>query len=178
MAVMSALLIAGTDSKASFSDSVRLGRNELVAGTVDLSLGSSFTPIVVENIAPGDRSAVSLALRNEGTLPLVVQVDVLEEVIDDGSGAITDLTLRSWFAPVCDENSQPPSETDPVQIENSRLAPGETGNFCLSVSLPLSASNSSQGRAVNFTIIVTGVHDLDRDPSASQLDGPAAEIEA
>lgn len=159
VAVTAALLGAGLDSKAEFSDRVQLGRNELVAGVVDLSLGSSATPVVVDNLAPGDRSVLALELRNDGTLPLTVTPSVSEQAAPSAPGSVdpgpppgVDLAVESWFAPSCDGDS--------ASGQVGRLAPGETGNFCFSVGLPLTAPNSAQGHTTYFTIILTGVHDV------------------
>ncbi len=168
VAVTAVLLGAGLDSSASFSDSVRLGRNELVAGTVDLSLGDSATPVVVENLAPGDQSVLALELRNDGTLPIIVTPTISQE----GAEPVAELEVRSWLGQSCQDElgGGGSNDDDPVFNQESRLAPGETGNFCFAVSLPLSAPNSAQGRTQYFTIILVGVHDVTeaRDPDQSE----------
>jgi hypothetical protein len=207
VAVSGALLGAGLDSRAEFADSVQLGRNELVAGVVDLTVGSSSTPLIVDNLAPGDQSLLTLELRNDGTLPLLVTAELAaaqppadqqpagqdqtagqdetagqdQTAGQDEVAPGSELEIISWLsatgcraedAPVVaaglaeSSNTSGSDGSDPAD-RPGRLAPGESSQFCLSVGLPLSASNSAQGRAYYFTIIVTGVHDVsdEREPS-------------
>lgn len=168
VAVSAVLLGVGLDSSASFSDSVRLGRNELVAGTVDLSLGSSATPVVVENLAPGDESVLALDLRNEGTLPMVVSAAIAQNGEAEGgaeadAAADAELDVRYWMSETACQDG-PDFELG----QQGRLAPGEGSTFCFVVGLPLSAPNSAQGQTRYFTIILTGVQDVTEAPNPTE----------
>ena len=162
-------------SKASFSDSERIGPNHLGAATLDIEPGENTTGVRVTNMAPGDSAATTITLVNVGELPLryalmsQTEPSPLNEWL---STAVWEGTSCTDGAPDSDPLASPISLADAnstalvgdpatgLQPGDRQLAPGEQETFCMVFELDSAAPNDVQGTETHQVISAHAEHDI------------------
>jgi hypothetical protein len=151
-------------SSAAFSDSERLGVNEVGSATVGIGAGNGTVEMDIDAMAPGDSAVTSLDIVNDGSIPL--HYTLSSEITS--TAFARHVTADVWRAASCGRPGGPipdGAETlarsvpllgagsvsifgDPSigrQAGDRRLEPGERDRLCYAIRLSTDAGNTAQG---------------------------------
>ena len=174
MASLAVLALAGgvftIASLALFTDQETVTGNAFSTGTVDLLATPAIAVVTAAAMAPGDQVTAELDVANTGTLEL--RYAATSTTTEDVLAAQLVLTIKSGVT-TCDDvnwttdgvieyagvigstgtSSLFGSNAQGAQAGDRVLAAGANEVFCLNVTLPLAATNASQGQtsAATFT---------------------------
>ena len=171
LVAMSVAGVAQLSSAALFSDTASTPSTSLVAGTVRLGLsGAASTTLPTASMAPGQSQYGVLTLSNTGNLQQrlsLVSTDsgtdgfgstLTLDVVEIASGAAPCNVATSFVSPLY---SGIAGTTAGTAVIGNRAQGQQAGDrvvdaagsvtYCLRVTLPLAATNASQGKAASLT---------------------------
>lgn len=188
-----AALAAGSTS-AYFTDEIKIEDNQIQTGTIKLKIDElKNKPVVIDNMAPGQSTDGSFALKNDGTLPQE-QYFYLDNLVKNPNDKFLEDNLdfeikrlkigqydceKSESSLIYSEKlSGIVGESNAQKIsDNSSIATSSTvddevdnidaglwgGKICQKISLPQDAPNESQGKSLTFDEIVKATQDIKPD---------------
>ncbi len=173
------ILVRAQRGQAAFGAAQRLGTYRLDAGTLDIEVGTRTTPIVVSNIAPGDRMVGSVELLNAGSLPLRYSLS-----FETSAQPLTGLlSWDIWTASACEPGPSPAEALvsdrrltagsvallgDPASGEDPgdrTIDPGAVELVCFAATMAIDAPDSAQGVASRHELTVAAEHAIESDDS-------------
>lgn len=177
LASVAVLAMAGAiftvSSLALFTDSESVTGNAFTTGSVDLTATPATAVVSASAMAPGDQVTAELDVANSGTLELrysmssVTTEDTLagELVLtvkqgvttcDDANWAADGTNLYSGILGTMAGINVIGDPTQGAQAGDRVLAAGASEPLCFNVTLPLSASNASEGQTTTATFTFDG----------------------
>lgn len=171
-AILLALAATTFSSLALFSDTETSADNTFSTATLDLTVAPASTAITGLNLIPGDRVTAPLTITNSGSLAL--RYSMISVTTEDILAGELQMTVKTGVA-TCDSANFGASGTTEfagilgstgagtavlgdsaqgAQAGDRVLAPSANEVLCVDVSLPLSASNVSQGLSTTATFTV------------------------
>ena len=191
--IILAVAAAATGStSAYFTDTAKIENNQIQTGTIKLKIDELVNkPVVIDNMAPGESTSGSFAIKNDGTLPQE-QFFYLENLVPDDTTLEDNLFIEVKRLKVglydCEESeysliysgklSGIVGESNAQKIsDNSSIATSSTiddevdnidaglwgGKMCQKISLPQDAPDESQGKSLTFDEIVKATQDINPD---------------
>ncbi|KKQ88040.1 MAG: Spore coat protein [Berkelbacteria bacterium GW2011_GWA2_38_9] len=191
--IILAVAAAATGStSAYFTDTAKIENNQIQTGTIKLKIDELVNkPVVIDNMAPGESTSGSFAIKNDGTLPQE-QFFYLENLVPDDTTLEDNLFIEVKRLKVglydCEESeysliysgklSGIVGESNAQKIsDNSSIATSSTiddevdnidaglwgGKMCQTISLPQDAPDESQGKSLTFDEIVKATQDINPD---------------
>ena len=172
LATLAVLALAGgvftVSSLALFTDQEAVSGNAFSTGSVDLVATPATAVVTASAMAPGDQVTAPLDIANSGSLEL--RYSATSTSTEDTLAAELDLTIKTGVTTCDDANwaadgtviyTGPLGSTstiglfgDPTQGAQAGdrvLAAGANEVLCVNVTLPLSATNASQGQSTSAT---------------------------
>ena len=170
--VMSVAVRVSTN--ALFTDSQAVGSNTFTTGSLDLSAQKTSDSLTLSSMAPGDAVVAPIDVTNTGSLAL--RYAVVSTTTEDALAGELQLTVKSGVNHCDSEHFTNEGEGttlysgelgstsgvdvigDPVQgpqTGDRTLAAGSDETLCFQVALPLSATNTYQGKSTtaNFDFV-------------------------
>ena len=172
IASLAVLAVAGTifafGSLALFSDQETVTGNAFSTGTIDLVATPATAVVTAADMAPGDQVTSSLDVANSGTLEfryaatstttedvlageLVLTMKTGVTTCDDANWAADGTVLYSGALGSTGGTAILGDPTQGAQAGDRVLAAGANEALCFNVTLPLSATNASQGQSTTAT---------------------------
>ncbi|NNE74625.1 MAG: hypothetical protein HKN26_13240 [Acidimicrobiales bacterium] len=161
-------------SLALFTDSETVPNNAFSAGTLDLTASPATAALSMPAMNPGDQITGVITVGNAGSIALRYAMPSTTTE-DTFAGALV-MTVKSGVATCDDANfavsgtvlysgplgtNAPPtavfgSNAQGVQGGERSLTPGSTEDLCVNVTLPLTATNASQGLTTSASFTFDG----------------------
>lgn len=172
LASLAVLALAGAvftvSSLALFTDQEAVTGNAFTTGSVDLTATPATAVVTAAAMAPGDQVTAPLTVANSGTLEFRYAVvsttteDVLASELvltvkrgvttcDNANWSATGSTLYSGVLGTMATTAIFGDPTQGAQAGDRVLAAGASEVLCFNVTLPLSASNASEGKTTTAT---------------------------
>ncbi len=172
LASVAVLALAGAvftvSSLALFTDSESVTGNAFTTGSVDLTATPATAVVTAAGMAPGDQVTAPLDVANTGTLELRYSMasttteDVLSSELvltvkqgvttcDDANWAADGTVLHAGVVGSTAGTLVIGDPTQGAQAGDRVLAAGANEVLCFNVTLPLSASNASEGQSTTAT---------------------------
>ena len=172
LASVAVLALAGAvftvSSLALFTDSESVTGNAFTTGSVDLTATPATAVVTAAGMAPGDQVTAPLDVANTGTLELRYSMasttteDVLASELvltvkqgvttcDDANWAADGTVLHAGVVGSTGGTLVIGDPTQGAQAGDRVLAAGANEVLCFNVTLPLSASNASEGQSTTAT---------------------------
>jgi predicted ribosomally synthesized peptide with SipW-like signal peptide len=172
LASLAVLALAGAiftvSSLALFTDTEQVTGNAFTTGSVDLLATPATAVVTAAAMAPGDQVTAPLTVRNSGTLEFRYSMDstTTEDVLagelvltvkdgvsacDDANWSTDGTTLFSGVLGSTGTSLIIGSSAQGAQAGDRVLAAGASEVLCFNVTLPLSASNASEGQTSTAT---------------------------
>lgn len=157
-------------SLALFTDTENVGGNTFSTGTVDISALPANAVVAAGLMAPGDQVTAEIDVTNAGSLDL--RYALTSTTTEDVLAADLDLTIKVGV-PTCDDANWGTGGTvlynagilgtvgtsaifgdvtPGDDVGDRTLAPAASETLCVNVTLPLSATNASQGLTSTATL--------------------------
>lgn len=172
LASLAVLALAGAvftvSSLALFTDQEQVTGNAFTTGSVDLTATPATAVVTASAMAPGDQVTAPLTVGNSGTLEfryalvstttedtlaseLVLTVKTGVTTCDDANWSATGSTLYNGLLGSTGTTAIFGDPTQGAQAGDRVLAAGASEVLCFNVTLPLSASNASEGQTTTAT---------------------------
>jgi spore coat-associated protein N len=172
LASLAVLALAGAvftvSSLALFTDQEAVTGNAFTTGSVDLTATPATAVVTAAAMAPGDQVTAPLTVANSGTLEfryavastttedilaaeLVLTVKTGVTTCDDANWSATGSVLYTGVLGTMASTAILGDPTQGAQAGDRVLAAGASEVLCFNVTLPLSASNASEGKTTTAT---------------------------
>ena len=137
-----------TSASSNPNNTVQAGTLTMTNSAAGAAVVTSTSPINKNNMQPGDSVSGSVTITNNGTLPADMSLSISNSTNTFPTGAVT-LVIKDGSTTVYTGTV---ANTSAAIALGSTWAAGESHTYAVTVSIPIAADNTAQGKAAGFEL--------------------------